>query len=153
MTMALINATLTYRLAITNHGNTPLGPLRISSDMISAHGSLQAAEQLVPDPDTAGLSHEFEAIPPGESIELNGELRLPRTEILPVRSGNGALFLPLARFTIQTKGEAGLTTAGSRVFIVGEDPDQPGAPLLPFRLNDGTRIYSRVSQREVAASA
>ena len=153
MTLALINASLTYRLAIVNRGDRPLGPLRITCDLISAHASLQVAEQLVPDPAQAWLSHDFEALPPGGDLVVDGEVRLPRTEILPVRSGAGSIFVPLARFTVQTLENGRPETVGARVFVVGEEPEQPGAALKPFRLNDGTRSYSRIGQREVTTAA
>lgn len=150
LTLAMINATFVYRLTIGNPGPHPLGPIRISCDMISAHASLATAEQLVPDPAQAWLAHEFEAIPPGESIVIDGELRLPRAEIRPIRSGQSAIFVPLARFTLQTLAGGAPQLLGARVFVIGEEPEQPGAPVRAFRLNEGTRSYSRISQREVA---
>lgn len=152
MTLAMINATFVYRLTVGNPGAEPLGPLRITCDMISAHASLAAAEQLMPDPSTAWLSHDFDAIPPGESITIDGELRLPRAEIRPIRSGDSAIFAPLARFTLQTLAGRAPALLGARVFVIGEEAEQPGGPVRPFRLNDGTRSYSRISQREVAIS-
>lgn len=153
MTMAMINASLTYRLTIASRDGTPLGPLRITCDLIPAHASLQAAEAIVPDPAQPWQSHDFEALPAGEALVVNGEVRLPRTEIVPVRSGANLLFVPLARFTVQTLANGAPETIGAGVFVVGEEPDQPGAGLKPFRLNDGTRSYSRIGQREVTIAA
>ena len=153
MTMALINASLSYRLTILNRDAKPLGPLRISCDLISAHASLQAAEQLEPDPEKAWMSHDFEALPPGEHLVVDGEVRLPRAEILPVRSGGNHLFVPLVRFTVQTVDGDATETVGARVFVIGEEPEQAGGALKPFRLNDGTRSYSRIAQREVTIAA
>lgn len=152
MTLAMINATFVYRLAIANRGSAPLGPIRITCDMISAHASLATAEQLLPDPAQAWLSHDFDAIPPGESIVIDGELRLPRAEIRPIHSGGSVIFAPLARFTLQTLANGAPTLLGARVFVIGEEAEQPGGPVRPFRLNEGTRSYSRISQREVAIS-
>ena len=149
MTLALINATFVYRLAITNRGTVPLGPLRITGDMISAHASRAVAEQLDPDPTQAWLSHDFDALPPGETMEIDGELRLPRSEIRPIHTGNASLFVPLVRFTLQTLTGGVPIPLGARVFVVGEEPDQPGGPVRPFRLNEGSRVYSCISQREV----
>lgn len=149
MTLAMINASLTYRLTITNRDDRPLGPLRITCDLISAHASLLAAEQLTPDPDQAWLSHDFEALPPAGDLVVNGEVKLPRAEILPVRNGQAYLFVPLARFTVQIVENGIPQTIGARVFVIGEEPGEPEAALKPFRLNEGTRSYSRIGQRDV----
>ncbi|MEO6152257.1 MAG: hypothetical protein ABIP24_03810 [Croceibacterium sp.] len=138
--LTLRNATLAYRLEIANHGPAPLTGLRIEADMISAHASLPG-EQHLAGPDAGAPSpHVIERLEQGENRILEGEFRLPFPQIVPMRQGEIALLLPLARFRVVVPGAEPVV----RTFAVG----QPGASgMQPFRLDLGPRVYPQLVQR------
>ena len=86
----------------------------------------------------------IERLEPGESRTVEGEFRLPFGQIVPIRQGNAALLLPLARFRLEAEGSAPVV----RTFAVG----LPGAKaaLQPFRLDLGPRVYPKLTQRAFA---
>jgi hypothetical protein len=86
---------------------------------------------------------------PGESAEFTGDFRLPLTAITPIRSGEAAFFVPLARLRVEASTPSGSPLVEAQTFVVGELPEAPGAALRPFRLDLGPRNYARVGQRAV----
>lgn len=148
LSVSLVNATLHYRLAVTNLSGAPLGPIAIAADMIGAHASIPAETQLGQDGGGLELRHELAALGAGETAEMRGELRLPLAQVTPIRSGAATLLVPLVRLRVEA-GRASFTSA----VVVGETPPVDGAPLRPFRLDTGPRIFGSVSQREVAVAA
>lgn len=148
LSVSLVTVTLHYRLIVTNPAAHALGPVAIAADMIGAHASLSAESQLGQDGAGLELRHELPALAPGESAEVRGELRLPLAEITPIRAGAATLLVPLVRLRAEADGLS-LTQA----VVVGETPLVPGAPLRPFRLDTGPRIFGAVSQREIALAA
>jgi hypothetical protein len=144
LSLTLINATLAYRLEIANRGAAALTGLTIGADMISAHASLSREEQLS-GPRAEGVPvQRIERLDPGESRVIAGEFRLPLTQVMPIRQGNAALLLPLARFRVEGGGAAPVV----RTFVVGQ-PGQ-GNALQPFRLDLGPRVYPRLAQHAFA---
>ena len=125
----------------------------IGGDMIGAHASLPSRAQLELSGNSIAPLHTIAALAPGESVVLKGEFKLALTAITPIRNGNAALFIPLARFRLEAIGKSALPFAVARTFVVGEDQDRPGAALKPFRLDLGPRLYSQIGQRELALSA
>lgn len=150
MSASLMATTLSYTLRLTNTGEHPLSALAVEGDMIAAHASLPPDQQIASDGQRLELRHALVELAPGQSTEFTGDFRLPLSAVTPIRAGDAAFFVPLARFRI----EAGLPDGGSKVlvqtFVVGETPENPGAALRPFRLDLGPRVYSRISQRAVA---
>lgn len=144
LSATLLNTTLLYSLRLTNQTCAPLGPITVSGDMIAAHASLPVEQQLGLDGVILEKRHETATLAPGESAVLKGEIRLPLAAITPIRAGNAALFIPLARFRAEADGEAVTHT-----FVVGEAPPVANAALRPFRLDLGPRVYSKIGQREV----
>lgn len=144
LSLTLMNATLAYRLEVANRGAAPIVGLAIGADMIAAHASMTREEQLSGPVDGAATVQRIERIEPGESRIVEGEFRVPFTQIVPIRQGNAALLLPLARFRLVAEGAAPVV----RTFAVG----QPGAQsaLQPFRLDQGPRVYPRLTQRAFA---
>ena len=153
LTTGLVNATLAYRISLVNRGREAIGPVSIASDIIAAHASRSAGEQLALDPQTVEPRHQFLSLFPGESITLTGEVRLPLAEIRPIRKGNAALFVPLARFRIVAAEKDKPPRVSTRIFVIGESPEQPGGRLRPFRLDQGPRTFSRIGQRDVTVAA
>ena len=144
LSLTLMNATLAYRLEIVNRGLHPLTALAIGADMISAHASMTPEEQLSGPGNAAGALQRIERLEPGESRVVEGEFRLPFGQIVPIRQGNAALLLPLARFRVEAEGARPVV----RTFAVG----QPGvgSALQPFRLDQGPRVYPRLTHHAFA---
>ncbi len=147
LSRAMVNATLAYRLTVTNAADTAIGPLRIGGDIVSAHASLSAQEQLAPGAALATI-HEVASLAPGESIALKGELRLPLASILPIQRGASRVFVPLARFRAEAPG-----TVLTRVFVIGRASEQPGGALRPFPLDHGPGVDRALGQRELEVPA
>lgn len=144
LSRAMVNATLAYRLTLTNRSNTSTGPLRIAGDIVSAHASLSAAEQLAPGEAALEAIHEAPALAPGESVTLSGELRMPIASILPIQSGGARVFVPLARFRAEMQD-----SETTRVFVIGQASEQPGGALKPFPLDRGPGVDRGLGQREL----
>ena len=144
LSLTLVNATLAYRLELANRGPTPLTGLAIGADMIAAHASMSREEQLAGPRAGIGGAQRIERLEPGETRIVEGEFRLPFPQIVPIRQGNAALLLPLARFRVEADGSRPLV----RTFVVGQ-PGQ-GSSLQPFRLDQGPRVYPRLAQHAFA---
>lgn len=143
LSLTLMNASLAYRLEVANHGGAALEGLRIEADMISAHASMTREQQLAGPGAGAPTVHRIEKLEPGESQVVEGEFRVPFPSIVPIRQGEAALMLPLARFRTLARGAAPV----AKTFAVG----QPGAAgLQPFRLDLGPRVYPQLVQRAFA---
>lgn len=151
MSATLVNTTLSYRLAVTNRGAEPLHDVRIAGDMISAHASRSADEQLGPVGTTLPELHRIATLAPGESVTLGGDIRLPLVSITPIRRGDAALFVPLARLRGHAQDPAGATVEGGGTFLVGQEPGA-NKRLQPFRLDLGPRNYSKLGQQLLPAA-
>jgi hypothetical protein len=147
--VSLVATTLSYQLRLTNHGAAPLSALAIEADLVAAHASLPVERQIANAALRLELRHALVELAPGESAEFKGEMRLPLTAVTPIRAGDAAYFVPLARLRIEAAqaGDQQLVTA--QTFVVGELPDQPGGALRPFRLDLGPRTFARLGQRQV----
>lgn len=146
--VSLVNATLLYRLRLTNLGAHAIGPVAIAADMIGAHASLSDDSQLGRDGAGFELRHELAALGPGESAELQGELRLPLADVNPIRNGIATLIVPLVRMRVEGPG-----IMLNRAVVVGESPVVAGGLLRPFRLDTGPKIFPAVSQRDIPEAA
>jgi hypothetical protein len=149
MNASLMATTLSYNLRLTNHSAEPLSALAIEGDMIAAHASLPPERQIASSAQRLELRHALVTLAPGESAEFTGDFRLPLTSITPIRSGNAAFFVPLARLRVEASTVSGNPLVEAQTFVVGELPEQPGAALRPFRLDLGPRNYARIGQRAV----
>jgi hypothetical protein len=147
LSRAMVNATLAYRLTVTNHADEPLGALRVAGDIISAHASLSAHDQLAPADEALATIHQLPALAPGDTQTLSGELRLPIASILPIRSGSARVFVPLARFRIDDGNEV-----VTRIFVIGQPSDRPGGALRPFLLDRGPGVDRELAQRELVVA-
>jgi hypothetical protein len=133
LTQTVMNATLTYKLALTNAGEAPLDGVTVAADLVAAHASLPR-EALMASPETElPLLHEVPALAPGETVELKGELRLPLSRAMPIRQGAALVFVPLARF------RAGAAGGEPRCFTVVVGQPSPRGALQPHRLDLGPR--------------
>ncbi len=144
LSLTLMNAALAYRLEVSNTGTAPITGLAIGADMIAAHASMSREQQLSGPERGGAIVEQIARIEPGETRLVEGEFRVPFTQIVPIRQGDAALLLPLARFRVTADGAEPLV----RTFVVG----QPGAGtnLQPFRLDLGPRIYPNLAQHAFA---
>jgi hypothetical protein len=150
MNASLVATTLNYRLRIANHTDTLLWALAIEGDMIAAQAGIEPERQLAMAGQPLEPRHALASLAPGESAEFTGALSLPLSAINPIRAGTQALFIPLARFRVVSRGDGTHPQALVRTFVVGEEPATAGAQLRPFRLDLGPRTYSRIAQRALA---
>lgn len=144
MSATLVNASLSWRLIVENRGDKPLGPVMVAGDMIAAHASMPAEQQLATDGQPLELIDNIGMIAPGEQAELRGEFRVPLSSIQPIQAGSALLYIPLARFRVEADEVTTLAT-----FAIGETPPVSKAALLPFRLDLGPRVWAKISQRQV----
>lgn len=145
LSLTLTSAALAYRVTLTNNGKTRLTGVTVAGDMISAHSSLSEDEQRASAASELLPVHEIESLAAGETTQITGEFRLPFTRIRPIRKGNAALFVPLARLKVNAADGGNGTVLLTA--LVGQRSRQPGAGLQPFRLDFGPRIYREVTQR------
>ena len=144
LSLTLVNAALAWRLEVANRGSAPLIGVTIGADMISAHASMSREEQLAGPGNGALPVQRIETLEPGENRTVEGEFRLPFGQIVPIRQGNAALLLPLARFRVEAEGARPVV----RTFAVGQPGN--GSGLQPFRLDQGPRVYPKLAQRAFA---
>jgi hypothetical protein len=149
MNASLMATTLSYTVRLTNHSAEPLSALAVEGDMISAHASLPPERQIAGTNQRLELRHALVTLAPGESAEFEGDFRLPLAAITPIRAGEAAYFVPLARLRVEASQPSGVQLVEVQTFVVGELPEAPGAALRPFRLDLGPRTYSRLGQRVV----
>lgn len=145
LSISLMAATLSYRITLTNSGKAPVRGIAIAGDMISAHSSRSTEEQMATSSSALAPCHDIADIPAGKSVQVMGEFRLPLPMIQPIRRGDLALFVPLARLRV----EAAQGTEGAivKTALIGQRSPRPGAGLQPFRLDLGPRVYREVTQK------
>lgn len=149
MSASLMATTLSYAVTLTNTGSEPLSALAVEGDMVSAHASLPPEAQIAGDGQRLELRHALVTLAPGESAEFTGDFRLPLSAVTPIRAGEAAYFVPLARLRVEASTAGGQSLVQVQTYVVGEMPEDHGAALRPFRLDLGPRTYSRIGQRAV----
>ncbi|MFO1254405.1 MAG: hypothetical protein U1E37_01880 [Sphingomonadaceae bacterium] len=147
---SLMATTLSYTLRLTNQSGESLSALAVEGDMISAHASLPPERQIAGASQRLELRHALVTLAPGESAEFTGDFRLPLSAITPIRAGEAAYFVPLARLRIEASQPSGAKLVEVQTFVIGEQGEAPGAALRPFRLDLGPRTFSRLGQRAVS---
>lgn len=149
MNASLMATSLNYVLKLTNHGAEPLSALAVEGDMVSAHASLPPEAQIANDNHRMEQRHNLVTLAPGESAEFSGVFMLPLTAVTPIRAGDAAYFVPLARLRVEASTPSGASLVQAQTWVVGELPEDAASALKPFRLDLGPRTYSRVGQRAV----
>lgn len=146
---SLMATTLAYSLTLKNTGDTALHNLEIQGDLIAAHASLPVEKQIASADHQLELRHVLADLPRGETAEFKGQMRLPLAAITPIRAGNAAYFVALARLRVEAEQPAEAALVLAQTFVVGELPERPGGALRPFRLDLGPRTFGRLGQRAV----
>lgn len=149
LTASLMAATLSYRLRLTNRSEQVLTTLAVEGDLVSAHASLPPEQQIASLTQRLELRHAAVDLAPGAATEFSGELRLALSAITPIRAGDGAYFVPLVRLRVEASPAVGKAKVTAQTFVIGELAETAGAPLRPFRLDQGPRTYARLGQRVV----
>jgi hypothetical protein len=143
LALTLMNATLSYRLTLTNHGGELLEDITIAADLVGAHAALPREEQLAGPLTELAERHRLAGLAPGESGEVSGDLRLPLAMVRPIVQGKAVLLVPLARFRVSAPGQE------PRCFtvVVGQPSPRKDAAIQPVRLDLGPRIYGGLAGR------
>ena len=150
MSASLMATTLSYALTLTNNSRETLSALAVEGDMIAAHASLPPEQQIASDGQRLELRHALVTLGPGESARFTGDFRLLLSALNPIRAGDAAFFVPLARLRVEASTAAGKPLVLVQTYVVGETGETPGAGLRPFRLDLGPRTYSKIGQRAVS---
>ncbi len=139
------NITLAYRFEIANRGAVPVEGLRITGDLVSAHGGVPVDQQLAEPTAELPLLHELATLAPGEVRECQGEIRLPLQAVRPIWQGKAPLMVPLLRLILVGEGIAPY----AHTLVVGRRPDPVvgAARLQPFRLDEQAQTYRDVATR------
>ncbi len=153
LSATLMNTVLDYELVVSNNSYDTIGPIMIGGDMIAAHASLPTRAQLELTGHSIAPLHTVPTLLPGKTVVLNGQLRLALAAITPIRNGNASLFVPLARFRAEALRKGQPPVVVNQTSVIGESQGDETAALKPFRLDLGPRLYSEISQRELAQVA
>jgi hypothetical protein len=151
LSATLMTTTLAYRLAVTNRGAATVRDVRVDGDMVAAHASRPPEQLFGPYAAVLPELHRVSALAPGESVTLTGEIRLPLVAITPIRRGNAAFFVPLARLRARGVTRTGISAEGGGTYLVGQEPGA-NRKLQPFRLDLGPRNYSKLGQHLLSAA-
>lgn len=152
---SLMGVTISYALILHNRGDRPAQDVLIRGMLGNGGAQQQAVLQGFFTGQDGLPLHSAVAIAPGETIQLNGELRLSSDEIVPVEMGQRTLLIPLAAFDAAYRwGAEADDPVGqgrtARAFIVGQEQEPPAARLAPLRLDQGPRQYRRPAARAAA---
>lgn len=138
-----MNATLAYRLQVSNLGTKPLRDIHLSADMVTAHNGAPVNEQLAGKQTLLAPVSTLAEIGPGETVPVTAEIRLPVHAIRTIRQGNAHLFVPLLRLRVDAEGRDPVV----RTFVVGMLPPAGQSKLQPFRLDELAQIYRSIGLR------
>lgn len=145
LSRSMMNATLHYRLSVTNRSTTALGDLMVGGDLVSAHNGKALSEQVAGVEQALPVRHRIERISPGQTKVLEGTLQLPLTQVHPIRQGSALLLVPLMRWQLAGADMEPLACT----FVVGTLSQVAGGRLQPFRLDEQPQDYSPIGQRLV----
>jgi hypothetical protein len=141
LTQTLMNATLSYRLALANKGTRPLDGLAVAADLVGAHASVPRETLLAGPLTDLPERHTAPTLAPGETVELKGEMRLPLAQAMAMKQGSAVIFVPLARFRATSAGEE------PRCFTVVIGQPGPRGGIQPMRLDQGPRSIDGLTGR------
>ena len=142
LTRSLANATLDYRVTVINRSTSALRDVKLSADIISAHGDLPAEQQVATSSSLLEQRHQFDRIAPGQSVRYEGKLMLSLGQARVIRQGSMALLVPLLRVRVDGAEDAPVV----RTFVIGQGLAD-GGRVAPFRLDEGMRSWEPVAAR------
>ncbi len=139
----MMNATLSYQIMLRNMGTKTLTEIRVSADMVTAHGQAPVADQMASKESQLPQVAIVAEIAPRETQPLTGDIRLPVGQIRTIRQGKAHLYVPLLRVRIDGEGKDPII----RTFVVGTLPPAGQSKLLPFRLDELAQTYRNIGLR------
>lgn len=142
LTRSFANATLDYRVTLINRSTSALSNVKLSADLISAHGDLPAEQQVATPASMLDQRHAFDRIAPGQSVRHEGKLILSLAQAKIIHQGPMALLVPLLRIRVDGAGDAPQV----KTFVIGQGVED-GGRVAPFRLDEGLRSWSPVAAR------
>lgn len=143
LSKSMMNATFAFQLVLENQGAERWEGVAVEADLVTAHGAAPIGEQ-VADPATAlAPLSTLEALEPGDTRELAGEVRLPLGQVRAIPQGRAAVYVPLLRVRLTAKGRQPV----ARTFLIGQLPDRQGGRLRPFRLDEMPQSYDAIGLR------
>ena len=145
LSRSMMNATLHYRLSVTNRSTAYLSALTLGGDLVSAHNRKPVDQQIADPAQVLTARHEIARLSPGQTVNLDGTLQLPLSQVNPIRQGNAPLFVPLMRWRASSES----ITPVVRTYVVGNQPQFAGGRLQPFRLDEQPQTYSQIGERAI----
>jgi hypothetical protein len=142
LSRSMMYATLSYEVHVTNRGSQPLEDVRLGADLVTAHARIPTDQQLADPLVPLAPVRSFERLDPGQSMQVEGELRLPVSQIRPIPHGKAVVYVPLLRVRAEAEGMSPV----ARTFVVGMRPTGMSERLQPFRLDEMPQTYSPLSQ-------
>lgn len=142
MDRSVLNATVNYRVTLRNRGSQALTSLSVEADLVSASRDRPAERQLASPVQALTPRHTVERLAPGQSLRLEGQVRLPLSEAAAVWQGRAALLVPLLRVRATANGAQPVATT----LVIGRSQGQAARPQ-PFRLDEPPRSYAPLAQR------
>jgi len=145
LSRSVMNATLQYRLSITNRATSVLTNLVIGGDLVAAHNRKPVDSQIADPALPLALRHEVARLAPGQTVNFEGTLRLPLAEVQPIVQGNAPLLVPLMRWRVAGNG----AEPAAQTYVIGALPQVTGGRLQPFRLDEQPQNYSQIGARTI----
>jgi hypothetical protein len=143
LSRSMMNATLNYRLGLTNLGSHPLQEISIRANVVSAHGKAPANEQLADADSDLDFVSLLAEIKPGDNQSLDASFQIPISSIRALMQRNAYVFVPLLRVRIEVEGKDPMI----KTFVVGMKPAEGRGKLLPFRLDEMAQTYREIGLR------
>ena len=140
---SVMNASISYRLILTNRGRQPITLIEVQGDVTTAHGQIPAEQQLADPAQTLPELHRLARLEPGQRSVLQGEVRLPLREVRAIRQGSVPVFVPLLRLTVRADN----LDPQAHTYVIGTRNAQKGARPNPFRLDEPPRTYAQLTTR------
>ena len=137
---SLMNATVSYRIAVRNPSTRAVSGLNIEADLSSAAQGQSQQGQLASPHQPLPPCHTAERIAPGGSLRFEGQLRLSLSQAAIVRQGNIALLIPLMRVRATADG----LDPVAKTLVIGQGSGERPQPL---RLDEPPRSYAPPAQR------
>ncbi|MEZ5687975.1 MAG: hypothetical protein R3E21_04190 [Caenibius sp.] len=150
LSLTLLNASLAYRITLSNMSGSAIRGITVGSDLVTAHANVPTQHQIAAHGQHLAPQHTVDLLLPDQNAQMSGELRLPIPAIHPMRRGDAVMFVPLLRLRIDGEGMEEMVL---QTLVVGQKPAGPGAGLRPFRLDLGPRIYGDIGYRLLEATA
>ena len=119
--------TIEYRLELANRTDRAVRDLSIATGIACARRGVTNTAS----PGAAREVQSLDRIGPQQSRSITGQLRLPLSEITPLRQGGKPLFIPLLHLTLEGQGQ-GATT---RTFVIGIPSEANPARVQPIMLD------------------